>query len=73
MIQALDVDGKQTARALNRRTVNYNETDIPSIARGQLSELKREVKVALTITSDRLSKFHLQDILSKVDAALDPK
>ncbi len=73
LIQALDVDGKQTARALNRRTVNYNETDIPSIARGQLSELKREVKVALTITSDRLSKFHLQDILSKVDAALDPK
>ncbi|MCO6163529.1 zinc-dependent metalloprotease [Flavobacterium sp. NRK F7] len=73
LIQALDVDGKQTARALNRRTVNYNETDIPSIARGQLSELKREVKTALTITSDRLSKFHLQDALSKIDAALDPK
>ena len=73
MIQALDVDGKQTARALNRRTVSYNETDIPSIARGQLSELKRDVKTALSITSDRLSKVHLQDVLAKIDAALDPK
>ncbi|WP_130733675.1 zinc-dependent metalloprotease [Flavobacterium sp. J27] len=73
LIQALDVEGKQTARALNRRTVSYNETDIPSISRGQLSELKREIKTALTLTSDRLSKFHLQDLLSKIDLALDPK
>ncbi|NHN26738.1 zinc-dependent metalloprotease [Flavobacterium jejuense] len=73
LIDALDVDGKQTARGLNRRSVKYSETDIPSIARGQLSELKREIKTALTITSDRLSKFHLQDVLAKIDAALDPK
>ena len=73
LIEALDVNGKQTARGLNRRPVNYSETDIPSIARGQLSELKRDVKTALSITSDRLSKFHLQDVLAKIDAALDPK
>lgn len=73
VIGALDVDGKQTARGLNRRPVKYNETDIPSIARGQLSELKREIKTALSITSDRLSKFHLQDLLSRIDTALDPK
>lgn len=72
IIKALDIDKKATAR-FNRKTIKLSETDIPSIARGQLTELKSQLKVAASLTSDRLSKFHLQDLVSRIDIALNPK
>lgn len=72
VIKALDIDKKATAR-FNRKTIKLSETDIPSIARGQLTELKSQLKVAASLTSDRLSKFHLQDLVSRIDTALNPK
>ncbi|KIX20438.1 glutaminyl-tRNA synthetase [Flavobacterium sp. 316] len=72
VIKALDIDKKVTAR-FNRKTIKLSETDIPSIARGQLTELKSQLKVAASLTSDRLSKFHLQDLVSRIDTALNPK
>ncbi|CAM4048259.1 zinc-dependent metalloprotease [Flavobacterium antarcticum] len=73
LIEALDNEGKKSASGLNRRPVQYNETDIPSIARGQLSELKNKLKLGASRNSDRLSKFHLLDLVSKISMALDPK
>ncbi len=73
LIEALDNDGKKTAMGLNRRPVKYSETDIPSIARGQLQELKNQFKLGAVATSDRLSKFHLNDLISKIDTALSPR
>jgi hypothetical protein len=72
LIEALDNDGKKTAMGLNRRPVKYSETDIPSIARGQLIELKSQLKMGATSATDRLSKFHLKDLVSKIDMALNP-
>lgn len=72
VIKALDIDKKATAR-FNRKTIKLSETDIPSIARGQLIELKSQLKVAASLTNDRLSKFHLQDLVSRIDTALNPK
>jgi hypothetical protein len=73
LIDALDNDGKKSASGLNRKSVKYSETDIPSIARGQLNELKSKLKLGAASNSDRLSKFHLLDLVSKINAALDPK
>ena len=73
LIDALDNEGKKTASGLNRRPVNYSETDIPSIARGQLNQLKNQLKLGAAANSDRLSKFHLLDLVSKISQALDPK
>jgi hypothetical protein len=73
LIEALDNDGKKTASGLNRRPVSYNETDIPSIARGQLNQLKNSLKASAASNRDRLSKFHLLDLVAKISAALDPK
>jgi GNAT superfamily N-acetyltransferase len=73
LIEALDNDGKKTASGLNRRPVKYSETDIPSIARGQLVELKSKLKLGATTATDRLSKFHLLDLVSKIDNGLNPK
>ncbi len=72
IISSLDVDKKATAR-FNRRSIKISETDIPSIARGQLLELKAQLKVAANLNRDRLSKFHLLDLVSRIEAALDPK
>ena len=72
LIEALDNDGKKTAMGLNRRPVKYSETDIPSIARGQLIELKSQLKLGAASSTDRMSKFHLQDLVSKIDMALNP-
>lgn len=73
LIEALDNEGKKTASGLNRRPVNYSETDIPSIARGQLNELKNRLKLGASANADRLSKFHLSDLVAKINLALDPK
>lgn len=55
------------------KTVNLSQTDLPSIARGQLIGLKTQIKTAASKTTDRMSKFHLLDLISRIDAALDPK
>nr|WP_315161003.1 zinc-dependent metalloprotease [uncultured Flavobacterium sp.] len=55
------------------KTVNLSQTDLPSIARGQLIGLKNQIKTATSKTTDRMSKFHLLDLISRIDAALDPK
>lgn len=55
------------------KRISVIDTDIPSIARGQLVELKAQLKAASATTSDRLSKFHLQDLVSRIEKALNPK
>jgi hypothetical protein len=55
------------------RIVNLAQTDLPSIARGQLTDLKNEMKAASTRMTDKLSKYHLQDLIARIDMALDPK
>ena len=55
------------------RRVNLAQTDLPSIARGQLNSLKNEMKLASARTTDRMSRYHLQDLISRIGAALDPK
>lgn len=73
LIDALDIEGKKTASGLNRRPVKYSETDIPAISRGQLKELKNHLTSGAAANPDRLSKFHLLDLVAKINMALDPK
>ena len=55
------------------RRVNLAQTDLPSIARGQLNSLKNEIKLASSRMTDRMSRYHLQDLISRIEEALDPK
>lgn len=55
------------------RTVDLKKTDLPSIARAQLETLKAEIKAALPLTTDKMSKYHLQDVLKRIEKGLDPK
>ncbi|HTN35864.1 MAG TPA: zinc-dependent metalloprotease [Arachidicoccus sp.] len=51
----------------------YSESDVPSIARGHLIELKGKIAQAVDHVSDTLSKYHLQDLLYRIEKAVDAK
>jgi hypothetical protein len=72
LIDAMKVDKNAAVTSFNRRRINLSETDLPSISRGHLIELRSQMKAALPATTDRLSKFHLQDLIARIDQALKP-
>ncbi|WP_396636916.1 zinc-dependent metalloprotease [Maribacter sp. R77961] len=53
--------------------VNTSQSDIRSLARAELNSLKREIRNAASRTSDRMSKYHLQDTAERITMILDPK
>lgn len=55
------------------RRIVLADTDIPSIARGQLNELKNQLKAAASGSADRLTKFHLNDLVARIENAMKPK
>ncbi len=52
---------------------NTKNTDLPSIARAELSELRTQILANEGATTDRLSKYHLQDLAERIRRALDPR
>ena len=53
--------------------VNVDQSDIRSVTRAQLVTLKGEVRSAISRTSDRMSRYHLQDVEARINEILDPK
>uniref|UniRef100_UPI0040497217 zinc-dependent metalloprotease n=1 Tax=Flavobacterium sp. TaxID=239 RepID=UPI0040497217 len=72
LIETMSSDKTNTA-FFNRRRIILADTDIPSIARGQLNELKNQLKLAAAASSDRLTKFHLNDLVARIENAMKPK
>jgi len=54
-------------------SLELNRSDIPSIARAQLVQLKAQVAAAIPATTDKMSKMHLLDLQQRIKDALDPK
>jgi len=52
---------------------NTKNTDLPSIAKAELSALRARIVAAIPVTTDRLSKYHLQDLADRISRALNPK
>lgn len=50
-----------------------SRSDVYSIARAQLTQLRSQVAAAAATNADRMSKIHLQDLAEKIKRALDPK
>lgn len=71
LIEAISFD-KNTTANFNGRIIVIADTDLPSIARGHLIELRNQLKLANTATTDRLSKFHIADLVARIDKALNP-
>jgi hypothetical protein len=54
-------------------SVDVKKTDIISVARGTLRALKAEIAAAIPAYSDKLSRYHLQDLNERIDRVLNPK
>lgn len=54
------------------RSVDLDDTDLPSIARGHLVLLKTRL-ISASNVSDKLTRFHYKDLLERVSEALEPK
>ena len=59
--------------SLKRTKVNVGQSDIISVCRGKLEELRSLIKKKLPYYKDANSKFHLQDVLHRIDNILEPK
>ncbi|WP_167597114.1 zinc-dependent metalloprotease [Leeuwenhoekiella sp. ZYFB001] len=57
----------------NATSVNVSQSDIRAIARAELNTLKRSVRSAIGRTGDTLSRYHLQDLMERIDLILDPR
>lgn len=53
-------------------SVSANQSDIKSIARGELKRLQRDAKNASN-RGNTLRRYHLQDVVDRIDMILDPK
>jgi hypothetical protein len=71
LIDAISIDKSATAN-FNGKSIVMVNTDLPSIARGQLIELRSQLKAANALATDRLSKFHIADLVARIDKALNP-
>jgi hypothetical protein len=71
LIDAISLERSVTANFNGRRIV-IADTDLPSIARGHLIELRSQLKAANATATDRLSKFHIADLVARIDKALNP-
>ena len=72
LIETMSTD-KNNTTSFNGRRIVLVDTDIPSIARGQLNELKNQLKIAAVSAPDRLTKFHLNDLVARIENAMKPK
>ena len=57
----------------NATSVNVSQSDIRAIARAELNTLKRSLRSAIGRTGDTLSRYHLQDLMERIDLILDPR
>ncbi len=54
-------------------TTSTEKSDIISVARAHLATLRSEIKAAANGMADPMSRYHLQDILVRIDNSLNPK
>ena len=57
----------------NQTRVLVSQSDIRSVARGQLNKLKKDIEKGVKRVSDTNTKYHLRDAIARIDTILDEK
>jgi hypothetical protein len=52
---------------------DVKKSDVVSIVKGSLRTLKSEIATALPGVKDNMTRYHLQDVMERIDRMLDPK
>jgi len=60
-------------RFISQSTIDVENSDIRAIVRAELTELRRSLRNSMNRSSDRMTRYHLQDLYERVDNILDPK
>ena len=60
-------------RFIRRTNVNVSQSDIRPVVRAELKNLQRDIRNAIGRTSDRMTRYHLQDAVERISLILDPK
>ena len=53
--------------------IDPKKSDVVSVAKGILRSLKSEINAALPTYSDKMSRYHLQDVAERLDRILNPR
>ena len=54
-------------------TIDPKKTDIVSVAKGTLRSLRTEITAALPGYTDKMSRYHLQDLVERIERILNPR
>lgn len=54
-------------------TVDVSQSDIRAVVRGLLDELEADVSAAARRSRDRMTQYHLEDIVTRIDQLLNPR
>ena len=57
----------------NQTRVMVSQSDIRSVARGQLNKLKKDIEKGVKRVSHTNTKYHLRDAIARIDTILDEK
>ena len=64
---------RRAGSAAGFTSINNRISDIISVSKGTLRTLRSQINVALPSTTDRMTRYHLQDVLDRIDVILNPK
>ncbi|SDX38936.1 protein of unknown function [Lutibacter oricola] len=70
---AKDVRPKSSSRYVKTTSVTVKQSDIIPVVRGELNRIKRDAQRASTAAPNTITRYHLQDIVKRIDGILDPK
>jgi len=64
---------RRSSSYVKSTAINTSQSDVRSVARAELNMLKRAIRNAVGRTTDNMSRYHLEDAITRIDAILDPK
>lgn len=70
-LQRAYIDGM--GELLTLQDDRYAHSDIQAVARGTLKALERDVRGGMSRQTDSMSRYHLDDLLERIDGVLNPK
>ncbi len=73
LMTAKDVKKFNGSSYVKNTAVTVKESDIIPVVRGELNRIKRDAQRAAARPVNTMTKYHLRDIVQRIDSYLDPK
>ena len=73
LMTAKDVKASNRSSYVKSTSVTVKQSDIIPVVRGELNRIKRDAQRASNSAPNTITRYHLQDIVKRIDGILDPK